>query len=320
MSLVVNAQERQELRDEGKVVYQRRCVGCHGEKGDGNGPSAIFMDPKPRDFTKGIFKFRSTSGKDSLPSDSDLFITVTHGLWGTAMPSWAEISERERIAVIQYIKSFSDRWTKEAVPAPIDVPAEPPVTAASIANGKALFHGNAICHLCHGEEGKGDGQLAPTLVDEWGQPEHPANFTLPAGVGRGVKLGHDGVHIFKTIMTGVGGTPMPDFEASVAPANMSKGNACAMPQGALTTAGIWDIVHYVQSLRIQAHGRELVASGLQPADRADALSRMWESLSPAAEAGHLDQSVIHSEVAELGGGQPLRVAHSPMPDGGNKHL
>ena len=110
----------------------RRCIGCHGVQGDGRGPSAVFLDPKPRDFKRGIFKFHSTPGKDSLPIDADLFITITHGLWGTAMPTWQDIPDRERFAVIQYIKTFSDRWKKEAVGEPISVSPEPPLTEAII--------------------------------------------------------------------------------------------------------------------------------------------------------------------------------------------
>src|SRR5947209_5320945 len=90
-------------------------------------PSQPSATRRPRDFTRGIFKFRSTPGKDSLPSDADLFITVTHGLWGTAMPTWEEISGRERVAVIQYIKAFSERWQKEQVGQPIVILPETPV-------------------------------------------------------------------------------------------------------------------------------------------------------------------------------------------------
>src|SRR5207248_11511324 len=54
----------------GKAVYERKCVGCHGEKGDGKGPAAELLLPKPRDFTKGLYKIRSTANK--TPTDQDL--------------------------------------------------------------------------------------------------------------------------------------------------------------------------------------------------------------------------------------------------------
>jgi len=281
VALHVDSEDRDELVSFGKSVYERRCIGCHGEKGDGNGPSAVFFDTKPRDFTRGIFKFRSTPGKDSLPTDADLFITVTHGVWGTPMPTWQDIPERERFAVIQYIKTFSDRWKKEQVGVPITVTSEPPVTQASIQNGDKLFHSKATCFMCHGAEGKGDGILAGALKDVWGHPIRPANFTLPAGVHGGVKLGHDGEHIFKTIMTGVGGTPMPAF------------------QGTLKPDEVWDIVHYEQSLRVKAHQSELIAAGLKDQDRPEALSRIWQSLSASAAEGRIEQALLEQELAEL---------------------
>jgi cbb3-type cytochrome c oxidase subunit I len=233
----------QDLVPRGKQVYLRRCVGCHGENGDGKGPAARFLNPKPRDFTSGIFKFRSTvGGANSLPSDEDLFITVSHGLWGTAMPPWYEIPAQERLAVIQFIKTFSDRWKKEKPGVAIQIPEEPPVTLESLGRGQQQFA--TICAACHGIEGLGDGVPAGTFTDTWGNPITPANFTLPAGTPGGVKLGHDGRHIFKTITTGIGGTPMPSFA------------------DAFTPQQIWDIVHYVQSLRVNAHIAELNQAGL----------------------------------------------------------
>lgn len=236
----------QDILPRGKQVYLRRCVGCHGEQGDGNGPAARFLNPKPRDFTSGMFKFRSTAGgADSLPSDEDLFVTVTHGLWGTAMPPWYEISAQERLAVIQYIKTFSPVWQTAQPAAAIDIPEEPPVTLASIASGKQQFE--TVCAACHGMTGMGDGVPPGTFSDNWGHPINPANFTLPAGTPGGVKLGHDGRHIFKTIMTGIGGTPMPAMA------------------GVFTTQQTWDIVHYVQSLRVDAHMATLKLAGVSDA-------------------------------------------------------
>ena len=88
----------------GQAVYARRCLGCHGESGDGNGPAAAFMQQdRPRNFTLGVFKFRLTPS-GSMPEDGDLMRTITRGVRGTAMPSWHELPEKDRLAVIQYIK------------------------------------------------------------------------------------------------------------------------------------------------------------------------------------------------------------------------
>lgn len=222
----------------GKRVYERRCVGCHGDKGDGKGPSAPFLNPKPRDFTKGIFKFHSSVGKDSLPLDTDLYRTITHGLAGTAMPMWHEISEKERWAVIQYIKTFSERWQKDQPGPSLIIPAETPDDGESIGRGKALF-ATSGCLGCHGPQGKGDGPLAPVLRDAFGNPVRPANFTLAVGMKGGVKLGHSPRHIFTTIMNGVGGTPMEAFAERLKPEEA------------------WDLVHYVRSLREAARREEI---------------------------------------------------------------
>ncbi|MCC2642173.1 MAG: hypothetical protein K0S45_2586 [Nitrospira sp.] len=259
-----NPHAREELLSLGTDVYARRCAGCHGTKGDGKGPSAPFLNPKPRDFTTGLFKFTATAGKNSLPTDADLYLTLTHGLWGTSMPSVQEISERQRWAVIQYIKTFSNRWTKEPAGQPISIPLEPPVTPDSIERGKATFQTN--CALCHGDGGKADGPLSGPgmLMDDWGEPVKPAHLTLPAGVPGGVKLGHNGAHLFQTIVAGIGGTPMPPFD-SMAPEE------------------VWDLVHFIQSLRVEAHEAELLAAGLKEQDRLVAREKIWALISDRAD-------------------------------------
>jgi len=256
---------REEVRLLGQAVYSRRCAGCHGEKGDGKGPSARFLNPKPRDFTTGLFKFRSTVGKDSLPTDADLYVTLTHGLWGTSMPPMHELPASQRWAVIQFLKTFSDRWAKEPAGRPIAVPPEPSVTPASIAKGDTLFQTN--CALCHGPQGQADGALSQPgmLVDDWGDPINPAHLSLPAGAPGGVKLGHGGPRLYQTIVAGIGATPMPPFDS-------------------LTEEEVWDLVHYVQSMRVTAQEEELVAAGLREQDRETARERIWAAMSGRAAA------------------------------------
>src|SRR3990172_4367256 len=92
----------------GQIVYERWCGGGHGEKGDGNGPAARYLTPKPRDFTLGVFKYKSTAG-ESPPSDEDLERIVAEGMAGTSMPGWKDVlNDAERRDVIAFIKKFSD--------------------------------------------------------------------------------------------------------------------------------------------------------------------------------------------------------------------
>jgi cbb3-type cytochrome c oxidase subunit I len=264
---------KESVWETGHKIYQQHCQGCHGIHGDGQGPAASFLDPKPRDFTKGIFKFHSTAGQNSLPTDADLFATITHGLWGTAMPPWYSLPEQKRLAVIQYIKTFSERWENEAVSEPVHVPPEPPVTRTALKEGASLFQTH--CVVCHGKNGKGDGPLAGKINDTWGHPIQPANFHLPAGIKGGVKLGHDSRHIFITIMTGVGGDPMPAFQQQ------------------LNEQEVWKVTHYVQSLRIRSQEDSLLAFGLDPDQLSESRKNLWGNLSKAAMGGKIDQDILN---------------------------
>ncbi|HXU93181.1 MAG TPA: cbb3-type cytochrome c oxidase subunit I [Gallionella sp.] len=263
--------DKEALLKLGEQVYQRRCIGCHGAEGDGKGVSAAQFGIKPRNFTTGIFKFHSTPGADALPTDQDLFVTVSHGLWGTPMPPWYDLSAEQRMAVIQFIKTFSMRWLTEEVQAPVAVPPEPEVSMKSINHGHELYA--TICAFCHGEGGHGDGIAGAALTDTWGNPVKPANYTLPAGAPGGVKLGHDGRHLFLTVMNGVGGTPMPAFAANLSPQD------------------VWDVVHFIQSLRVDAHLKELQRAGLPALKVQEARLKLWQDISAAAAKSGIDAAV-----------------------------
>ena len=192
----------------GKAVYERRCLGCHGAKGDGNGPLATFLEPRPRNFTLGSFKFRTTPS-GSLPTDGDLYRTLTRGVRWTAMPTWHELPEKDRIAVIAYIKTFSSRFKDEKPEPPIPIGEPPKATADLLVRGKQLYT-QAKCFQCHGEGGKGDGPSAAELRDDLKFPIRPADFT------RGqFKGGGDVRDIYRTMTTGLDGTPMPSFADSM---------------------------------------------------------------------------------------------------------
>ncbi|MFI5305144.1 MAG: c-type cytochrome [Nitrospiria bacterium] len=208
----------------GKKVYERYCYGCHGLKGDGRGIYSVGLNPKPRDFTKGIYKW--TSGPSgSLPTDLDLLNTISEGVHGTAMPPWFAVRKSDLRAVINYVKSFSKRFEKEA-PGPVTfIYPSPPESIDLAVNGKALFE-KIGCSGCHGIKGKGDGPNAQSLTDDWGEPIRPANFT------RGIfKTGKESWKIFRTISNGIGGTPMPSFSDQLKPDE------------------IWELVYYVRSLK-----------------------------------------------------------------------
>ena len=204
----------------GKNVYERRCIGCHGANGDGNGPAAAFIQrDRPRNFTLGVFKFRLTPS-GSLPDDGDLLRTITRGVRGTSMPTWHELPEKDRLAVIQYIKYelAADRseatkplyyFVEERPKAPIFIGDPPPPSKDLVARGASVWK-EAKCWECHGDGGNGDGQKAEGLKDDFGFPIPPANLTTGQ-----FKSGPDVKDIFRTMSTGLSGTPMPSFSATL---------------------------------------------------------------------------------------------------------
>ncbi|HXU87720.1 MAG TPA: cytochrome c [Methylomirabilota bacterium] len=199
-------------RELGKEVFTAHCVGCHGERGDGTGAAATFLSPLPRDFTAGVFKFRTTPS-GTLPTDGDLARTITRGVRGTAMPTWHEVTEKERLAVVTYLKTLSKRWNDDAPEAPLVIPPPPRATPPLLADGKVLYE-RAKCAECHGEHGKGDGPSAATLKDDFDRPIRPADFT------RGeFKGGSSVTDVYRTMSTGLDGTPMPSFADTMSDAD-----------------------------------------------------------------------------------------------------
>jgi len=192
----------------GKLVYERRCIGCHGVRGDGNGPAAAFLDPRPRNFTLGSFKFRSTPS-GSLPTDGDLYRTLSRGVRWTAMPTWHELPEKDRLAAVAYIKTFSSRWTTER-PEPAVPIGDPPMPTPELLLAGRELYAQAKCAQCHGPGGRGDGPSAADLKDDLGFSIRPADFTKGQFKGGG-----DVRDVYRTMTTGLDGTPMPSFVDSM---------------------------------------------------------------------------------------------------------
>ncbi len=219
----------------GKSNYRRYCAGCHGDYGDSNGENAVWLDPRPRDFTIATFKCRSTP-TGTLPTDEDLFNTVGRGVTNSNMPIWNALSPQQRADLVAYIKIFSPRWEKEKAGEPIKIPAEPPVTLESISHGKALFT-KLECWKCHGPHGEGDGPSAATLTDSKDLPIRPYNFAAGKGDSR-FKCGNTNQDIYKIFMTGLDGTPMPSFADVIQPNDA------------------WDLVHFLRTLQVDRHSKE----------------------------------------------------------------
>lgn len=209
---------------QGKAVYEKKCALCHGDKGDGAGPGAPLLDPRPRDFTKGKYKIRS-SASGQAPTDADLFRIIAEGMPGTSMPGWKALAEKDRWNLVAYLKTFAPTAFKEP-PKPAALPAEVATSKESVARGKEMFE--AIeCNKCHGAGGRGDGPSAAELKDDWEQPVRAANLAKPWNF-RGGASARD---VATRLATGLMGTPMPTFIDSV-----------EKPED------IWHLANYVKSL------------------------------------------------------------------------
>ena len=216
---------------QGKYVYERNCIVCHGPRGDGNGELSPTLQPKPRSFREGMFKFRSTP-YGMLPTDEDLRRTITHGLSGTAMGMFSHLQADEVSAVIAYLKSFSRRWKKPENHA-LALKFSPPPEWFKTANdlkahaqaGQKLFAVN--CAACHGEKADGKGPAAISLKDIWGMPAAPVDLRQAH-----LRCGDSPADLFRVLATGLNGTPMVSFDAT------------------LTEAQRWDVIAYIMSVRL----------------------------------------------------------------------
>jgi len=92
----------------GRKLYMEHCMHCHGVSGDGNGPTAKYLNPLPRDYRLGIFKFKSTENSMKATRD-DLKRVVKHGIPGTYMPSFLLLEDDELHAIIEYVLWLSHR-------------------------------------------------------------------------------------------------------------------------------------------------------------------------------------------------------------------
>ncbi len=208
----------------GKVVYDQRCAECHGATGQGDGPAAPFLTPRPRDFTAGRYKLRTTES-GSVPTDDDLARSVRNGVPGSAMPAWNGLLSNEDIdAVLGYVKSLSPRFASEQ-PTVVTLGSPVASTPQSVVRGRQVYE-KLKCSACHGTDGRGAGAVQSTFEDDWKQPLGATDLSEPWKF-HGGSTPRD---IYLRFRTGMSGTPMPSFV------------------GAATDAEMWDLSNYVASL------------------------------------------------------------------------
>jgi cytochrome c oxidase cbb3-type subunit I/II len=214
---------------QGRYVFQKQCIPCHGKTGRGDGEWAKGVTDKPRNFRVGVFKFRTTA-RGFLPTDEDLRRTIKRGVSGTMMPAFKSMSDSDLNAIISYLKVFSSRWNKsEYKGKSIEIPDVPEwyqmndKRVAHIDKGRGLFEVN--CVICHGKGAKGDGVGSKGLIDIWKNPILPGDLTKEHH-----KSGDSLKDLYRTVALGLDGTPMLGYLE------------------ALGQESIWDLVTYIKSV------------------------------------------------------------------------
>ena len=248
---------------QGKEIYLKKCAFCHGNKGKGDGPSAEYSLPQPRNFTKGHIKIRSTSfGK--IPTDEDLFNAITRGMQGTTMPGWKHLSKNDRNSLVLYIKSLSKKFAKFEKRGKkhkiVTIPKPPKITQEGIERGKKSFLIN--CSGCHGVKGRGDGVTTARIVDYSSNAIWPRNLSEPWNFRRGSSR----KDIFMTLRTGLSTTAMPKFSPRV-----------------FKDKEIWDIVDFVRTLGADKKPQVktvIKATKVKEALPIDPKSEFWNKLKP----------------------------------------
>ncbi len=207
----------EKLAKAGRAIYEQQCLVCHGKEGKGDGPAAGILTVPPRNFTAGMFKFK-TSLTGEMPFDDDLYRTVSAGIPAAGMPSFGDLTAFERWALVAHVKELSRFQTddgkdyrffeKRPAKTRMPLPTPPAAAALDLKRGEELYRRHVQCNKCHGDSGTGDGPSAADLVDAFENPIAPADLT------RGevsFKAGSQVEDVYRVLAAGMAGTPMPAF-------------------------------------------------------------------------------------------------------------
>jgi mono/diheme cytochrome c family protein len=192
--------------EKGRGLYLDKCAVCHGDSGGGDGPYATKTPFLPRDFRQGIFKIRSTP-TGSLPTDADLFRTITRGVPGGGMPGMLDLSEEDKWALVRYTQELTIADEADERRDPIVIPEPTAQDAAAATRGRAVYL-LLDCRNCHGVKGDATGLRSKDLLDDWGKPIKVTNLTQPWPY----KGGATPKDLYRTLVAGLDGSPMPPYD------------------------------------------------------------------------------------------------------------
>jgi mono/diheme cytochrome c family protein len=221
---------------DGPTLFAQNCARCHGLTGNGDGFVSFFLNPPARRFGQDKFALATTT--NGVPTDEDLMYVIKHGIPGSSMPAFDNLTDDERRALARHVRRLahaglyakllaqarkdeepdeeelrriSQRTASQLVPGqPLPIPELPGPTAESLARGNQVFQKN--CATCHGPQGKGDGPQVNNMKNDNGAP------TKPRDLARGIfKGGSEPQRIYARIALGLPGTPMPGTVATLKP-------------------------------------------------------------------------------------------------------
>ena len=262
-------------------LFGTHCASCHGSGGEGDGPAAEYLLPRPRDFIGSPFRY-ATRGGNRNQVILDLQRIITQGVPRSAMPGFGNVLSEPSIAgLARYVANIREEaeggfYEEESV----QVGMRPPWTPAMVARGKELFT-TLACNSCHGDSGRGDGINASSLVDMLEKPVRPADLT--SGL---FKTGQNPEDLVRTIMKGVPGTPMVAYEMALTQENDDE---------TVNVMDAWALVSFIRSLRVTP----------QPPGRPSGAEILVESIS--------DESILTdpAHIAWLGI-EPTLVSIKPL--------
>ncbi len=227
-----------DLPDEEMIqsLFSTHCSACHGSGGEGDGPAAEFLLPRPRDFIGSPFRF-ATMGGNRNQIILDIQRTITQGVPRSAMHGFGGVLSEPIIAgLARYVLNLREQEIGEFLEEEgLDVGMRPPWTPKLVARGKELFT-TLACNTCHGDGGLGDGINAESLVDFQENPVRPADLT--SGL---FKTGQTPDDLVRTIMRGIPGTPMVAYEMAVMQENDDE---------TVNVMDAWALVSYIRSLQV----------------------------------------------------------------------
>jgi len=261
---------------ESAEMYRTQCLHCHGINGDGKGSTAEFLNPTPRDYQRGAFKWTALNEK-ARPRRADLYGVLENGVNGTAMLSFKRFSATQLEGLVDYVRLLSirgeternlaredaeegfkieavqeaylDVWSKWDKSAEFVIAYDgeiPEATPEVIEHGRVLYNDatGANCVSCHGVGGLGDGPSAKEPDPNGGpvpisKKDDWGNPLGPRDLTQGIYRGGDRpIDLYRRLYAGINGTYMPAHSTIKDPQGNRK----------VTDEDLWAIVHYVRSL------------------------------------------------------------------------